>query len=340
MMPFASDDMLEDYAIDTFLRGKFRGTKLSIPLTLADIKALSTSYAPKMYLGYLGENKVQCSIACGHLANLKITPAELKAGKVNILDHLKELLPTTGSKIGIVTYQNGIQNTPDDFLIMGQKIVEKIKLFGGSTLCIGIYNTSWGLTNDLARVTNSVEGKDSESIWQARQLFATLSTLLPQVNSSVLWTHVAHSEGGLIAKMALSRLEVEEKSKVKKHLICATYGPAAPVPKASAKITYNTYSEKDGVTGHYGRIYLSSQKNVPEHKREYNIKFVPSLIPDKSLPTWVYFWQPHIAFGYKIFHAGKKLLADHNFAGTTYQQVLEDNFRTMAKFGFYNAKAR
>ncbi|MCE2982923.1 MAG: hypothetical protein LW832_05095, partial [Parachlamydia sp.] len=91
--------------------------------------------------------ELTCRVACGRLYKLKDRLSS--EDEINIFDHLDLLLPTWES-VGLITYQNGIQNTLEDFEKMGDSIIEKFvssKEFNPPVfpLCIGIYNKTTGM---------------------------------------------------------------------------------------------------------------------------------------------------------------------------------------------------
>ena len=163
-----------------------------------------------------------------------------------------------GQKIGLITFQNGIQNTFDDFKDMGLSILNKLPFYKG--LAIGLYNSTkgivYGLAHDYIRLNNEWY-LNEKSILVFRQLISTLTNCLPK---HALWTHIAHSEAGLIANQVIGfetnplPFSDEIKKFMKERLITLTYGAVAPVPN-HVKLAINTYS-RDDVVMRYASVYL------------------------------------------------------------------------------------
>lgn len=212
--------------------------------------------------------EVDCFVACGHWHKL----GELKEKKINILDHLDKLLPPTQSRrpkgpIGLVTFQNGIMNDfENNFRKMAQSIINQ---FPEGPLCIGLHNpTSHNLVADLARFEYETES-NSRAVYSLCQLIKTFADLLPKINPQMVWTHFAHSEGGLIANAVLELCQQawlrETQKYIKEHLITATYGPVKPIPQEYALESKNTYSNKD-IALFFGRQYLDKELDKIENQ--------------------------------------------------------------------------
>ena len=97
-----------------------------------------------------------------------------------------------------------------------------------------------------------------------RQMLLTFAEVLPLINPNLYFTHIAHSEGGLIAKAALTNkeygLEPQKARFIKEHLITATYGAVAPIPDEVVLRALNTYS-KDDVTMLFAKKHLGLKLN-------------------------------------------------------------------------------
>ncbi|MBA2369936.1 MAG: hypothetical protein H0V82_13110 [Candidatus Protochlamydia sp.] len=208
--------------------------------------------------GFNGKIEVACKIACGKLYLLK---SLIQGETINILDHLELLLPTFEC-IGLFTFQNGIQNSPTDFHSMGQKILEKLP---ESPLCIGFYNATYGvgygIINDLARLPDEWH-LNPFSVMIMRQMLIAFVKILSSIKSrKIWWTHIAHSEAGLIANEVLTTKNYclfQQNSGLddflKNHVITLTYGGVAPIPDV-VHLAINNYSEDD-ITMFYAKHYL------------------------------------------------------------------------------------
>lgn len=255
--------------------------------------------------GYIGRTKLDCAVGCGHWHKLQFTSQELETGTVNIVDHFSELLSNT-KVISLITYQNGIQNSLEDFKKMGGLIYTKLP---ERPLCIGLYNTTYGLTNDLGRLAQTIDGYLTRIICCTRVMINTFTKLFLKSHPNLLWTHIAHSEGGLIASCVLKQLRFDQELFLRRHLITATYGAVDPIPKRVGLFTLNTYSEDDIAVG-FGKKYINNPG--------YHIEIVKSLVPKKEQP---------------------KIEGDHAFSGATYQETLRLNINNIRRnFKIYDAK--
>lgn len=268
------------YAKDIIL--KHLGSELKILVNAKDIHRLQkgnyrfikgkATLVNKAF-SFNGKVEVPCRIACGSLYTLKDVITE---DVVNILDYLDHLIPPRTNKcVGVVTFQNGIQNTEKDFEKMGESIIAKFKEQQVNPLCIGLYNATNGapinIIEDFERLFNEWD-LNAQSIITFRQMIVTLARTLPQ---HVLWTHIAHSEAGLIAhevftsdafnlsKQNLSLKDVNSrqiatytdiKGFCKRQLITLAYGAVGPIPNSVLSAT-NNYATED-ITMHYAKKYL------------------------------------------------------------------------------------
>jgi len=216
-----------------------------------------------------------CFIAYSNWRSLT-TFREFKSSKVirgdqtNLLFFLKEFLPKHSCRsIGFFTCQNGIQNDPDDFKLMCESIISKFA--PENPLFIGLYNRTNGKGLKFVKDLNRLRDEwrfNLNSILFTRQMFKTFSTLLPAINPSLLWTHIAHSEAGLIAKNCLTDpiygVSPREKNALKENLVTLLYGAVAPIPKGYCKISINNYSTED-ITLRFVRKHLN--KKLPQRDR-------------------------------------------------------------------------
>ncbi|MCE5316329.1 MAG: hypothetical protein LLG04_03070 [Parachlamydia sp.] len=259
--------------------------------------------------------KGRCSVSCGHWHLLQFTFEENAAfsrnqetASINLIDHFQELVPMNAwSKVGLVTYQNGINNDYfDDFFKMGKTIKSFIK---EGPLCIGLYNQSRTIGLDLARLQCEFYGIPTEVIRSNRKMYTTFVNRLRITNLHPLWLHICHSEGGLIAHKTLEGLDYNASVFCQNHLIMHTYGAVKPIPKKAAKIALNTYATHDIAYHTYGAYY----KNQPG----YEINVVDS----KEKP-----YSP--------------IPGDHGFLGATYPGALSVNLdKIRERHKIYDAKA-
>lgn len=249
------------FALDAVV--KHQESKVSIYVQTQDItRANPFSYefvkakAVLINEKYDWNNKIEvdCLVASNKLYQLK----DSKNNKINLLDHLNLLLPSPNfSKIGLFTFQNGIQNAFSDFEKMGNEILSHLRK-QGHPLCMGFYNATngvfYGSYYDLLRL-NDQWSLNPHSVVLLRQLIFTLAGILPR---NILWAHIAHSEGGLIANQVLTteeyKLGREQFDFIKRRLITLTYGAVAPVPNIVLE-AINTYSYDD-IAMNFARKYL------------------------------------------------------------------------------------
>lgn len=339
----------------------YSGAKLSIYLPLEEIKS---SYKPIACKGTIGKTEVDILVACGHWHKLNYTPEELKTGVFNLIDHLHELIPSKGKTIGLITFQNGIKNFLEDFRLMGEAILANIP---EGTLAIGLYNPTKGLRADLGGVYDKLLHNLCNTACCTYSMMVFLADYLSKFNRDLYWVHVAHSEGGIIAKMALSlihnSLTTREKFSryFKEQVIVATYGAVLPVEKTHGFLVLNTYSSKDQATLPRVKYYLESLGE--KAKDYYKIKIeesidTPAIYPGEMPELSVYTWDEMSmadqerykkylnskALWHSLHFVLKAILSpikgDHDFQGKTYQKVLKEDieyFRDKHK-GFYNAK--
>jgi hypothetical protein len=313
-----------------------------------------------------GRVEITCSIACGSLYKLK---ERIRGnGEVNLLDHLDLLLPKFQS-VGLFTYQNGIQNTPKDFKKMGKFIIDNLK--DERTLCIGFYNVTegiaYGFLDDLIRLSDECH-LNPISVLAIRQMLLGMANILSSIKSSkVLWTHIAHSEGGLIVNEVLtgkayhpSHQNYRFDNFIKEHLITLTYGAVAPIPDV-VKFAINTYSKEDIVTHRYAINYLNKLPKPAEFEDEalifdaVDLKLKNNIYKNSSLEEIVAqlkkqrikdetiyiteYPHPSTKDGYTLtvvknevplnqIPFGKR---DHDFAGQTYQKALKEDINYIRK---------
>ena len=257
--------------------------------------------------------KGKCDVACGHWHLLQMTSDEKtglrnndKTASINLVDHFNELIPYSNQKVGLVTYQNGINNNYEDhFAGMGSAIRSYLN---EGVLSIGFYNESKSIALDLVRMQCEFFGIRTEVVRSMRKMFTTLANRLLSVRPHPHWLHVAHSEGGRIAHDTLQSLSYEARVFCLNHLIVHTYGSIQPIPERMVKEVTNTYARDDIAYSRYG---------VPfESYEEYKIKVVKSLVKH-------------------LF----PIPGDHGFLGKTYQEALEENIKDIRnRPGIYNAK--
>ncbi|MBA2369626.1 MAG: hypothetical protein H0V82_11465 [Candidatus Protochlamydia sp.] len=232
--------------------------------------------------------EVDCVVACGHWHKL----GEIKEKMLNIIDHLDKLLPsktnTFGQKgpIGLITFQNGMMNKfedevgseddsekKSDFSKMSALISQQ---FPEKPLCIGLYNPTTGnILKDMYRFQNEAS-LNKLAVYSLCQMVKSFADLIPTINPNLLWTHFAHSEGGLIANAVLELCEqwwLENTRKyLENHLITVTYGAVKPIAKEYVLDAINTYSKND-IALFFGKHYIDKKLNEISVDNYESIKF-------------------------------------------------------------------
>ncbi len=329
--------------ISQHIHNKYYGKALHIQIPLKEIKKNTRSFIKGQ--ATIGSDRYACLVACGHWSKLQPTRSDVESGQVILFDHLAELVPNRGKKIALLTFQNGINNTLENFMDMGESILEQVPEI---PLCIGLYNPTKGLINDLREVSNKLDGILSDTICATHALFATLAEKLKKINPEQLFAHFTHSEGGLIAKKALELDSSNLKSYYQTNLLIATYGAVLPIPKSHAR-AINTYSTGDFATWPRVKRYLA---DLGEQAKDYDIKTVApirtstfdaykdfkfeqrmELLEDSNLANCELTAECLNSAG-RVFKGG-----DHGFQGDTYQTALLENIKDFRrKAAIYDGK--
>lgn len=346
----------------------YRGPNLRIEIPSHKIRQAQNSSQFSMIKGQAISGclfpplRVDCFVACDW-RNL----GELEENTINIVDHLHKLLPREGKGIGLVTFQNGMMNSSEE-------CAELCRLINGylpeNPLCIGLHNPTTGkIPIDMLRF-KAEQYINIEAVHSLRQLRVTFANLLPQINPNLLWLHIAHSEGGLIANVVHRLFEdwrlSKEREYIKNHLITATYGAVMPVPDNVVHHVVNTYSKDDIAMFFYGRTYLDTdfdkikEDSYTSRKtyegKHYTVTIVKSeRVPLVRLPEVLtreqrlnMSWFEWLGYSEELedrSHTAALLghlchsIIDHGFKEKTYQNALEDDLRKFrGKYGIYNAK--
>lgn len=207
--------------------------------------------------------EADCAVACGHWHKL----GEIRGRTINVIDHLDKLLPPKGnrSSIGLITFQNGMMNNlKENFRDSSQLISSQ---FPERPLCIGLYNpTTSNIIKDMFRFISEARF-NKVAVYSLAQMIKTFADLLPKISPNTLWTHFAHSEGGLIANAVFDICSEwnyrETRDGFKKHMITATYGAVQPIADEHVLAARNTYTKND-IALFFGKNYID--KNIDDIK--------------------------------------------------------------------------
>ena len=260
--------------------------------------------------GVVGASHVDLVVSSNYIYKLHFSPEELNSGVVKIIDHFSDIMPKEGMIIGLITYQNGINTSLNDFKEMGESILEKVP---NGTMLIGLHNPTEGIFKDVMRTRKEIKATtETENVSVARQFLEAIVDRLDKINPELLWTHIAHSEGGAINYRAIETMNPEKQEQIKKHLIFYGVAPGLSVPRKFAFSARNVYSEKDYIT----KWWMLEYKNDPN----YDIQIIP------CISKW------HEKSGY---------FADHAFMGPTYQGDLTQYMDKLESgLGFYDVTSR
>lgn len=260
--------------------------------------------------GLMGGVHVDIYINTSALYHLKFTPEELQTGNVSILNHALELFPQDGRLIGFISVQNGIGNEKHHF----EPLLDCVeKSVGENTLIMGLYNPTEGFKGDINRLAQEVIGIQTKPVAITRQFLITMATTLRNINPSMLWLHIIHSEASPITHNAIIGMEPDQKEIMRAHLLVAALGPAfVPISLEYTRDAVNIYSAKDYFTKFGATRYL----NDPN----YRIKIVPC---QSKWSEW--------SLG----------LSDHAAIGTTYRTATQNECGEKRRdYGFHKIQAR
>lgn len=198
---------------------------------------------------------------------------------INIIDFLPLFLPRQNNQssqgpIGLVTFQNGIRNNyKDEFKDRCQLVLDQ---FPEGPLFIGLYNPMVNFINSFERMVWE-ELLNTSAVYSLCQTMKTIADRFSELGPNLIWTHFAHSEGGLIAHTALDIVTSSRDEKLKKylreHLVTATFGPVKPVPTNPVLRALNTYSSSD-IALTFGQSYLDKSVDQISNFPHTSIKMV------------------------------------------------------------------
>src|SRR5690606_239281 len=252
---------------DFYVRFPYEATKfpydpnLAININIGSIKmtpSLQTLFATSL----INKRKIDLVVSCGHFHQLQFTPEELKVWKVNILNHLHELVPSEGNQISLVSIGNGIKNSLFEHFTMNSAASKEV----GGTLCLSLYNKTQGFRTDLIRTINEQMKIETPIVAKMRQFLGAVSEKLSKINKNAIWLNILHSEGGVIGKRSIEGMSEEQRERLQKMMYIFAVAPAEPVSKKYALEAHNVYSEKDYITKRFAKPFLEDP--------DYNIEFL------------------------------------------------------------------
>ncbi len=241
---------------------------------------------------------------------IRFTPKEIEQNRANLFDHLHEIIPRDSKQIGLITGQNGICTSLEEFKINLRVIADNI--FEG-TVMIGLHNKPLDTICSLLRVSREMGEREMTMNATLTGLFiGGIADALQNLQSSALWLHIPHSEAGLLFNLGYTMLSNNQKEILQKQLIVFGVAPAEPISWKNLFEATNIYSGMDGVTARYGKIY----KDNPD----YDIRFIKCESTKKGLSLG---------------------LEEHSFTGPTYRNALRDKIKQLRGIhGFHDFKKR
>lgn len=278
--------------------------KLDVPIPQIPSFAGIQSF---MAQGEINGVSVDFFLSCGHWRQLQFTPEEQQMGRVNLLDHLPELVAPSGLYVNICTLNNGINTTLPELKTMGDALAEEI----GGTLIIALHNPTEGVLSDIKRVQTARKGVETKQISLTRQFMVTIGEKVHNINPQSIWYAIDHSEGGLIMKRAIEGMDEGNQNRLRSLLHILAIAPAEPLSKKQGASVINIYSDKDYVTGFGPQGQVPRFLNHPDYTIE--ILKCSSPIQDRNL-----------------------FIADHGFLKPTYTNAWQDKIGGMKdKYTFY-----
>lgn len=254
---------------------------------------------------------VDVVVISGFLHNIRFTPMEKIFNRANLLNHMNEIVPTEKGTIGLITAENGINTTLNEFIINCQSLMNDIH---EKTTCIALHNRSEGLINDGKRTTKD-ELNNRTMTFNAIQTGLFMGVIVDSLNniqSSSFWLHVPHSEAGVLFNLGYTMLSPPQKALLQNQLIVFAVAPAEPISWRHCYEASNIFSDNDPVTGPQGIAYA----NNPDYH----------IIRLKCRSSW-----RETLFGH----------VDHSFIGTTYRDARSEKIRNLReRYRFYDSRKR
>jgi RHS repeat-associated protein len=245
------------------------------------------------FKGFSDGIKTNWFVSCDHWYRLQFTEEEKRAGTFDLMNHLKELVPTKGSCIGLISFQNGIRTSAEELKEMVGSIRE---LVPEGTLIMGMHNPTRGFFGDFLRLFSEGLNRKTSIIKATRQSLSSLSQGLETVNADLLMLHIAHSEGGLIASQAIKGMNQEQRAHLSKRLNICSLGSVRPISEKYGKSVVNIYSKQDFAALPFAMRHLL--------RSDCSAQFVSCQSTWKERTGWI---------------------IDHAFMGSTYQGALKDH---------------
>ncbi len=242
---------------------------------------------------------------------LQFTPEELESGRINLANHLHELVPSDGRSIVLTSYGNGIDTNLGEFYQANEVVAKTV----AGSFMLSLYNPTEGRVLDIHRTKLERQGTDTPIVCKARQFMVWASDQLHKINPDAFWLSICHSENGVIVKRAIEGMTDGQQETLRNALHIFAVGPAEPLRKNQGASVVNVYSEKDYVTGFgpfgYAKSFMDNS--------DYDIRVLECKSSRSDRTLWI---------------------ADHGFLKPTYQKAWVDKIDALqSKIGFYGRSA-
>ncbi|MCH9621371.1 MAG: hypothetical protein S4CHLAM20_07910 [Chlamydiia bacterium] len=259
-------------------------------------------------MGSFSDVHMNMIVICSRNYDFNFNTIEQSQGYFNVMDHLPQLLKGAENKIALVTYQNGINTSKQDWITMAHHLAHTLPQ---GTIIIGLYNPTQGILKDIPRTFHEKSGTETYSVKALRAFHTSLLDIMDKHASKARCIHIPHSEAGAIYCRSFERMSLKNQAKMQNYFFVEAIAPAESIPKAYGIDAWNYYSLGDLITGP-----LASKPTD-----RYNIKWVDAISP---------------------FLERTLCIADHAFMGATYQGVREDVIKKYKNHagGFYVGNSR
>ncbi|MCH9618909.1 MAG: hypothetical protein SP4CHLAM5_10520 [Chlamydiia bacterium] len=267
--------------------------------------------SPTFFSGQANINgrNMDIMVICARKYEFDFTEQDRINGYFNLIDKLPTLLTGVKDQIAIVTFQNGINTTREEWISMGKYLASTLPQ---GTLIIGLYNPTQGLPKDFGRTFSEKNGVYSKTVKNLAALHTSLLDIIEQHCPGAKILHIPHSEAGVIYNRSFESMPEKYQRKMEKHVYVTGVGPAESIPKAYGINAWNYYSNQDAITGWF----------ASKDGDRYNVEWVDAITPMSKR-----------TMGF----------ADHTIKGDTYHSVIQNRIVkkvTNELGGFYVGKSR
>lgn len=187
----------------------------------------------------------------------------------------------------IVSFQNGIGHTDDDFIKLVGKINQAAKRH---QLLVSIYNPTQGPLEDARHVALQKMNKATPKLESFNDLLIDLLEFMSHDKKGREFTHFAHSEAGIICENTLRSLNDQTLQKTTQIMNVVTLGSPRAVSKQLVKTSVNIYSENDYLIIPFVKIFENNPNFVFKEAKDVSSKEQKRFqLLDHSLDGQTYF---------------------------------------------------